>query len=120
MDLSVEIPRKATRFTGSVSIQDCMEKFIDTERIDAGFKCEGCKKPVTVDKDITIYRYPKLLVIHLKRFYHSAMRREKLNTMVQFPALGLDMRRYAPHSSHASKSCAIYDLYGVSHHSGSL
>lgn len=82
MDLSVEIPRKATRFTGSVSIQDCMDKFIDTERIDAGYKCEGCKKSVTVEKDITLYRLPKLLVIHLKRFYHSAMRREKLNTMV--------------------------------------
>jgi len=103
MDLSVEIPRKATRFTGTVSIQDCMEKFIDTERIDAGYKCEGCKKSVTVEKDITLYRFPKLLVIHLKRFYHSAMRREKLNTIVQFPEKGLDMRKFAPHSSHSSK-----------------
>jgi ubiquitin C-terminal hydrolase len=83
MDLSVEIPKKAIRFTGSVSIEDCFEKFMDVERmIDCGFKCEGCKKTVNIEKDLTIYRFPKILVVHLKRFYHSAMRREKLNTTV--------------------------------------
>ena len=100
MDLSVEIPRKATKFTGAVKIQDCLEKFIDVEKMmDCGYKCEGCKKAVSVEKDLTIFRFPKILVIHLKRFYHSAMRREKLNTTVQFPESQLDMRKYAPHSS---------------------
>lgn len=100
MDLSVELPRKATRFTGTVSLENCLDKFIDVEKIiDAGFKCEGCKKTVNVEKDITIFRFPKLLVVHLKRFYHSLMRKEKLNTEVVFPEKSLDMRRYAPHSS---------------------
>jgi len=67
-------------------------------------------------------------MIHIKRFYHSLMRKEKLNTTVQYPKV-LDMRKYAPHSSkiqllinlgHASVKKAIYNLYGVSHHSGSL
>jgi ubiquitin C-terminal hydrolase len=132
MDLSVEIPKKAIKFTGNISIQDCLEKFIDVEKmVDCGFKCEGCKKSVNVEKDLTIYRFPKILVIHLKRFYHSAMRREKLNTTVSFPETKLDMRSYAPHSSkvrismifyvdHSSKANAIYNLYGISHHSGSL
>jgi len=88
--------------------------------IDCGFKCEGCKKTVNVEKGLSIFRYPKILVIHLKRFYHSVMRREKLNTTVQFPVTGLDMRKYAPHSDHSSKAKAIYNLYGISHHSGSL
>ena len=47
---------------------------------------------------MTIYRFPKILVIHLKRFYHSSMRREKLNTTVSFPET-LDVSAYAPHSS---------------------
>jgi ubiquitin C-terminal hydrolase len=66
--------------------------------IDCGYKCEGCKKQVSVEKDLTIYRFPKILVIHMKRFYHSAMRKEKLNSSVLFPEQ-LDMRQYAPHSS---------------------
>ncbi len=59
--------------------------------IDCGYKCEACKKSVNVEKDLTIYRFPKILVIHLKRFYHSAMRKEKLNSNVKFPEQ-LDMR----------------------------
>ena len=99
MDLSIEIPRKAIRITGSIALSDCLDKFIEKERmIDCGYKCSGCKKPVSVEKDLTIYRFPKILVIHLKRFYHSAMRREKLSTTVQFPEK-LDVSRYAPHSS---------------------
>lgn len=104
MDLSVEIPKKAIRFTGNINITDCFEKFMDVERmINCGYKCAGCKKEVNIEKDLTIYRFPKILVIHLKRFYHSAMRREKLNTTVAFPQKSLDMRKYAPHSNHSTK-----------------
>ena len=99
--------------------------------IGCGYKCEGCKKPVDVAKSLSIFRFPKILVIHLKRFYHSYMRREKLNTTIKFPTTGLDLRKYAPNSSkfliqvnsisdHSTKSRAIYNLFGVSHHSGSL
>lgn len=45
MDLSLEIPRKAVKFTGSIKIQDCLDKFIESEKlIDCGYKCEACKK----------------------------------------------------------------------------
>eukprot|EP00354_Favella_ehrenbergii_P010121 CAMPEP_0170477054 /NCGR_PEP_ID=MMETSP0123-20130129/18371_1 /TAXON_ID=182087 /ORGANISM="Favella ehrenbergii, Strain Fehren 1" /LENGTH=149 /DNA_ID=CAMNT_0010748513 /DNA_START=1185 /DNA_END=1634 /DNA_ORIENTATION=- len=98
MDLSVEIPRKAVRYLGSIKLAECMEKYIEPERmIQTGFKCSSCKRKVDIEKDLTIYRFPKILVIHLKRFYHSAMRREKLNTTVNFPET-LDMTPYAPHS----------------------
>jgi ubiquitin C-terminal hydrolase len=83
MDLSVEIPRKAIRILGNINISYCLDKFMETEKmIDCGYKCGGCKKNVSVEKDLSIFRFPKILVIHLKRFYNSAMRREKLNTTV--------------------------------------
>ena len=94
----MEIPRRAVRFTGSVNISDCLDKFMESEKmIGTGFKCSGCKKSVDIEKSLTIYRFPRILVIHLKRFYHSAMRREKLNTTVKFPA-ELDVSKYAPYS----------------------
>lgn len=121
MDLSVEIPRKAVRYTGSIKLSECLDKFIEPERmIGTGFKCSGCKKKVDIEKDLTIYRFPKILVIHLKRFYHTTTRREKLNTTVNFPET-LDMTAFAPHSKHESKRrAARYQLYGITHHSGSL
>lgn len=105
MDLSVEIPKKAVRFTGTVTLQDCLDKFVEPEKmIDCGFKCEACLKKVSVEKDLTLFRLPRVLVVHLKRFYHSAMRKDKLNTTVNFPE-SLDMRRYMPHSSKLSLNC---------------
>mmetsp|Transcript_58950 Transcript_58950/g.81051 ORF Transcript_58950/g.81051 Transcript_58950/m.81051 type:complete len:135 (+) Transcript_58950:1363-1767(+) len=87
--------------------------------LDTGYKCSSCKKSVDIEKDLTLFRFPKVLVIHLKRFYHSAMRKEKISTTVNFPVT-LDMKKYAPYSSDLTKSKANYELYGISHHSGSL
>ena len=60
------------------------------------------------------------------------MRKEKISSTVQFPEK-LDLKKWAPHSSkfklkyanvlfidHSSKQNAVYNLYGISHHSGSL
>ena len=58
-------------------------------------------------------------MIHLKRFYNSTSRREKLSTTVNIPSI-LDMSPYGPRSNHESKKSSKYRLYGMSHHSGSL
>lgn len=99
MDLSVSIPRKGVRITGYIDLDECLKSFIVPERMEScGYKCAKCKKVDNFQKDMTIYRFPKILVIHLKRFYNSYMRREKLNTTVQIPKT-IDMSPYAPHSS---------------------
>ena len=99
MDLSLSIPRKAVRYTGYVDIKECLEAFMAPESMEkCGYKCAKCKGLDDMEKEMTIFRFPKILVIHLKRFYNSTMRREKLSTTVNIPT-SLDMRAYAPHSS---------------------
>lgn len=101
MDLSVSIPRKGIRITGYIDLSECLKSFISPEKMEAcGFKCQICKKVDNFQKDMTIYRFPKILVIHLKRFYNSYMRREKLNTTVTVP-MSIDMSPFAPNSSNA-------------------
>jgi ubiquitin C-terminal hydrolase len=39
-----------------------------------GYRCEKCKVEDKMEKDFSIFRFPKILVIHLKRF----TKREKL------------------------------------------
>lgn len=64
-----------------------------------GYKCSKCKAVDNMEKQMTIHRYPKILVVHLKRFYNSTMRREKLSTTVNIPDK-LDARPYStPKSS---------------------
>lgn len=99
MDLSVSIPRKAVRYTGYIDIDECFKSFVQSEKMaECGYKCSNCKAVDDMEKDMTIYRFPKILVIHLKRFYNSTMRREKLSTTIRIPEI-LDMRPYAPYTS---------------------
>ena len=83
MDLSVSIPRRGVKITGYTDLSECLKSYISPEKIDeCGFKCQKCKKVDNFNKQLSIFRFPKILVIHLKRFYNSSMRREKLNTTV--------------------------------------
>ncbi len=120
MDLSVSFSRGASRIIGKARVEHCLESYIKPERMEeCGFKCEKCKKVDNFEKQMTVYRLPQILVLHLKRFYNSHIRREKLNTHVAVPDI-LDMKPYAPYSSHDSVKKAKYKLYGISHHSGTL
>lgn len=99
MDLSVHIPRKAMRITGIIKLKECLDSFITAERMEeCGFKCSKCKGIDNFEKELSVYRFPKILVVHLKRFYNSSMRREKLNTTVEIPLIH-DFSHLAPNSS---------------------
>ena len=107
MDLSISIPRKAVRMTGVIDLRDCMETYIKPEKMEeCGFKCKKCKGVDDFSKDLSIYRFPQILVVHLKRFYNSTMRREKLNTIVKIP-LTYDFSIFAPNSS---KTLLIFEF----------
>ena len=66
MDLSIEIPEQ--QGLNSVTLSDCFEKSIATEQV-SDYPCSHCDKKVDIEKDYTIYRFPNILVVHLKRFY---------------------------------------------------
>lgn len=92
MDLSLSIPSKMS--IGGLDLDDCLKNFTSSERMEkCGFRCSKCKAVDKMEKDITVYRFPKVLVIHLKRF----SRREKLTTTVSVPKR-LDMSPYGPYS----------------------
>lgn len=98
LDISVSFPRSTIRITGRNDLESCLQTFIKKEQMEpCGFKCSKCKVEDNFEKDMSIYRFPQVLVVHLKRFYKSFMRSEKINTMISVPQ-ELDMRPFAPHS----------------------
>ncbi|XP_029820372.1 ubiquitin carboxyl-terminal hydrolase 2-like, partial [Manacus vitellinus] len=76
--------------------------------------CCRCKARTRCTKKFSIQKFPKILVLHLKRFSESRIRSSKLTTFVNFQLKDLDLREFA------SQSCnhAVYNLYAVSNHSG--
>mmetsp|Transcript_41768 Transcript_41768/g.83990 ORF Transcript_41768/g.83990 Transcript_41768/m.83990 type:complete len:134 (-) Transcript_41768:252-653(-) len=62
-----------------------------------------------------LWRLPKLLVLHLKRFSDEGWSREKVDTLVRFPVERLDM---SPYVQGPQDGGTTYDLYAVSNHFG--
>ncbi|OPJ68242.1 ubiquitin carboxyl-terminal hydrolase 2 isoform X1 [Patagioenas fasciata] len=112
-DLSLPIPKKSY---GEVTLMDCLRLFTKEDVLDGDEKptCCRCKARTRCTKKFSIQKFPKILVLHLKRFSEARIRTSKLTTFVNFQLKDLDLREFA------SQSCnhAIYNLYAVSNHSG--
>merc|ERR1712032_1578546 len=77
--------------------------------------CEACKMRRKSTKRYTLYRLPKILVVHLKRFSPTERFRQKLSSVVSFPLSGFSLSRYTD-----SVTCSSYNCYAISNHSGTL
>ena len=106
----IQLPPK-----NQVSLKDCFRKFTESEKLPSDYKCDECKSRSCVSRRLSIYKPPRVLVLHLKRFAFSAFSRGKLNTLVRFPKSDLDLSDVVE-----SSASPIYDLVAVSQHSGSM
>ncbi|XP_066597159.1 ubiquitin carboxyl-terminal hydrolase 4-like isoform X5 [Prorops nasuta] len=111
-DLSLPIPSRS----GNVKLSQCLEHFTREEVLDGDEKptCSKCQLRRKCTKSFSIQKFPKILVIHLKRFSPMERFRGKLNVLVDFPLTGLDLSAFA---APRVPGCT-YNLYGVANHSG--
>ncbi|CAB3368743.1 Hypothetical predicted protein [Cloeon dipterum] len=118
-DLSLPIP-PSERY-GQVRLAQCFDFFTKEEVLDGDEKptCSRCQTRQKCLKSFSIHKFPRILVLHLKRFSPLERYRGKLSCTVDFPLQGLDLSAYASASKGSSlgQSCA-YNLYGVANHSG--
>ncbi|XP_044002330.1 ubiquitin carboxyl-terminal hydrolase 2-like isoform X2 [Aphidius gifuensis] len=111
-DLSLPIPARS----GTVKLNQCLEHFTKVETLDGDEKptCSKCQMRRKCTKSFRIQKFPKILVIHLKRFSPTERFRSKLSVLVDFPLTGLDFSAFA---APGVQGCT-YNLYGVANHSG--
>jgi ubiquitin carboxyl-terminal hydrolase 8 len=111
--LDLELPVSKSNTT----IYDCLDEFTCAEILDgenAWFN-EKTGKKEDIQKRIRFWNFPKILVVCLKRFSPDGL--TKIDTFVDFPIRGLDLKKYVC-GYHPAKY--IYDLYGVSCHYGNV
>jgi ubiquitin carboxyl-terminal hydrolase 8 len=100
------------------SLTDCLEFFRRREKVSGEDKwyCPHCKQLREASKQLEIWKLPRILLIHLKRFSFKGLWRQKLNTDVSFPISALNVNNYVAGPDMPGN----YDLYAVSNHTGDL
>lgn len=101
----------------SCSIYDCFDLFTKSECLEnenAWFN-EKTNQKENIQKRISFWNFPNILVITLKRF--SPDGRTKLNQHIDFPLENLDLSKYVKGYNPTTYK---YDLYGVCNHMGNV
>ncbi|XP_050101403.1 ubiquitin carboxyl-terminal hydrolase Usp2-like isoform X5 [Anopheles aquasalis] len=113
-DLSLPLPSSNSR----CKLESCLEMFIKEEILDGIDQptCSKCNTRRKCTKSLTIERFPKYLVIHLKRF--SETRWSKLTNVIEFPTGDRELN-LQPYASEDNMGPVNYSLYGISNHMGS-
>jgi len=114
MYLSVPIPSNAT------NLYHCLDKYIEKEYLKGNdsWSCPNCKVKVEATKQLVLSRLPKIMLIHLKRFYFQGPFRDKITSSISFPIRELDLSKYT-YSFDVNKNFK-YNLFAISNHYGTL
>lgn len=101
------------------TLESCLENFSKPTVLDEDnqWYCSECKEFVCAEQKTDIWKLPKCMIVHLKRFSSSATGFRKVETNVQCPN-ELDFSKFVvgPESVEGEK----YKLYAVIQHFGQL
>merc|ERR1712151_237232 len=122
---SVSLPLTTTKERDTITLQECVEKFMEGEQLDElnAWYSPSCRKHVCALKMIALWSVPDILILHLKRFtfdhcsHSGTVLRSKIDYNIDFPIEGFDLTKYVlgPYDDDAPP---VYKLFGVSEHSG--
>ena len=117
----------------SVTLEECIRMFETPEKLNENdmWYCPTCKAHKQAVKTMTIWRLPRVLVFHLKRFlcmkskskFHSFQNyNEKLDTLVKSPMEGLTLYKYMDEESPFKEADGNveYKMFGTVDHMGTL
>ena len=98
--------------SNNISLYECLDNYVAKEKLD-GYKMDNPRtnEKEEVEKNITFWSFPNILMISLKRFHNNG---KKKHILVDAP-LDLNLSKYV---KGYNKESYIYDLYGICTHSG--
>jgi ubiquitin C-terminal hydrolase len=99
------------------TLEDCLEHYILQEELvgDNAWYNESTKLKEDVIKQIGFWYFPNVLVISLKQFMNDS------KVFVKFPLNNLNLRKYKKgYIDIYDEHDAIYNLYGVANHYGTI
>lgn len=116
-DLSLPLPSGKR----APNLYHCFDIFMEEEFLDGGERprCLRCDAKRKCSKRFSVQKFPKVLVLHLKRFSSHGNLGSKINAAVDYPVTDLDLTRFCSRGTvNRSSEAPLYDLYAVIDHSG--
>ena len=100
----------------NINIYDCFDLFTQSQILDGENKWKYDKdgKYYDIEKSLMIWKFPNILIIHLKRFTNNG---NKIVKLIDFPIDNLDLTKYCVGYD---KKKSIFSLVGVCNHIGTL
>jgi ubiquitin C-terminal hydrolase len=100
----------------SPTLIDCFDLYVESEVLDGENSVTNDKtgNKEAVKKNIVFWNFPSVLVVDIKRFTSTNRKNQML---IDFPLENLDLSKYV---IGYNKNDYVYDLFGVSNHSGSV
>lgn len=79
-----------------LTLIDCIKAFHESDILDSDNRpyCPSCSSNQRANKTLFIWRYPKTLMVYLKRFLFHEMQPNKVDDTVTFPIDTLDMSQF--------------------------
>ena len=113
LSLQVSIPDNKN------NIYECFDHLIEKEQLDEDnkWKCNFCGIKNRAFTNTILWKTPKILVIHIKRFINNMYGQpyKKNTTNIEYPIIDLDLTKYFEKNSPFANQ-AKYDLFGVNLH----
>lgn len=119
-ELDAKKRARMQRRNRGITLDDCLDEFGKEEilsEMDTWY-CPRCKEHRRASKKFELWKTPDILVMHLKRFSSSTVRRDKIDVLVDFPIDGLDLSPRVVEKQDGKLE--IYDLFAVDDHWGGL
>lgn len=102
------------------SLVSCLNDFTRAELLDEHIFCKKCNQKCSTNKSLSIWRLPRILIIHFKRFVFvdSDRRWMKSCQVVDFPLQGLDLSQWRLDSD--AHESAKYNCFAIANHYGAM
>ncbi len=118
--LALSVPIKDSKdMIKTFNIYDCLDHMIKEEQLDDDNKmnCEMCGLQNRAHSQSLLWKTPKVLVLHIKRFLVNSygITSQKITNSVEYPITNLDLEKYFNPTS-PYKSSSKYDLIGINIH----
>ncbi|KAM6905120.1 ubiquitin carboxyl-terminal hydrolase 31 [Xenentodon cancila] len=138
---SVYLHRQHHHQPQACTLAQCFQLYTKEEQLapDDAWRCPHCKQLQQGRIKLSLWTLPDVLILHLKRFRQEGDRRVKLQNMVRFPLMEMDMAPHVVKRSQSSWSLPshwspwrrsyglgrnpddfLYDLYAVCNHHGNM